>query len=122
MGRGYIERIEVDDKTIWTVSVATSLSGLVAERSETHRNVGLTFRLVGALGILGAALLTTVVIAPLSQLREDVMHRWDSDKSLDLSMYPAEVNPLVSDINELIARSSAIVERGRRQAANLLMR
>ncbi|MEP5201294.1 MAG: HAMP domain-containing sensor histidine kinase, partial [Paracoccaceae bacterium] len=104
---------------VWTVSVASSLSGLVAERSEMRRNVLLAFSLVGALGILGAALLTTVLIAPLRQLREDVTHRWDSDTSLDPKTYPTEVAPLVSDINELIARNSAIVDRGRRQAADL---
>ena len=119
MVRGYSERIELDDNTVWTVSVASSLSGLVAERSEMRRNVVLAFGLVGAIGILGAALLTTVLIAPLRQLREDVTHRWDSDKSLDPTTYPTEVAPLVSDINELIARNSAIVERGRRQAADL---
>ena len=117
--RGYSEQIELDDKTVWTVSVASSLNGLVAERTEMRRNVVLAFGLVGALGILGAALLTTVLIAPLRQLREDVTHRWDTEKSLDPLRYPTEVAPLVSDINELIARNNTIVERGRRQAADL---
>ncbi|MDA8587349.1 HAMP domain-containing histidine kinase [Rhodobacteraceae bacterium] len=119
MVRGYSERVELDDETVWTVSVASSLSGLVAERAEMRRNVALAFGLVGALGIAGAALLTTVLVAPLRQLREDVTHRWDSGKSLDPLTYPTEVAPLVADINELIARNSLIVERGRRQAADL---
>ena len=119
MVRGYSERVELDDKTVWSVSVASSLSGLVAERAEMRRNVALAFGLVGALGIAGAALLTTVLVAPLRQLREDVTHRWDSSKALDPLTYPTEVAPLVTDINELIARNSLIVERGRRQAADL---
>lgn len=117
--RGYSERVELDDKSVWSVSVASSLSGLVAERTEMRRNVALAFGLVGALGILGAALLTTVLIAPLRQLRVDVTHRWDAGKSLDPATYPTEVAPLVEDINELIARNSLIVDRGRRQAADL---
>ena len=117
--RGYSERIELDDNTVWLVSVASSLSGLVAERAEMRRNVVLAFGLVGALGIAGAALLTTVLVAPLRQLREDVTHRWDAGNSLDPMAYPTEVAPLVTDINDLIARNGLIVERGRRQAADL---
>ena len=119
MVRGYSEQVELDDQSLWSVSVSSSLAGLAAERSEMQRNVILAFGFVGALGILGAALLTTVLIAPLRQLRRDVTRRWDSANALDPSAYPTEVAPLVSDINELIARNSTIVERGRRQAADL---
>lgn len=119
MLRGYSERIVLDDETAWSVSVALSLSGLAAERAEMRRNVTLAFGFVGALGIACAALLTTVLVAPLRQLREDVTHRWDSGKSLDPLFYPTEVAPLVGDINELIQRNRAIVDRGRRQAADL---
>lgn len=119
MVRGYSEQIELDDQSIWHVSVSSSLAGLAAERAEMQRNVVLAFGFVGALGILGAAMLTTVLIAPLRQLRRDVTRRWESANALDSSGYPTEVAPLVNDINELISRNSAIVERGRRQAADL---
>ncbi len=119
MIRGYSESVVLDDETAWSVSVALSLSGLAAERAEMRRNVALAFGLVGALGIACAALLTTTLVAPLRQLREDVTHRWDSGKSLDPHSYPTEVAPLVSDINALIQRNTKIVDQGRRQAADL---
>ena len=119
MVRGYSERIELDNGSTWLVSVALSLRDLVADRAEMLRNVTLAFGFVGALGIACAALLTTVLVAPLRQLREDVKHRWDSNGSLKPEAYPSEVAPLVTDINTLIARNSTIVDRGRRQAADL---
>ena len=117
--RGYSEEVALDSGPVWTVSVAASLEALAAERSEMQRFVTLAFSLVGALGVACAALLTTVLVAPLRKLRDDVVHRWDSGKTLNPKDYPAEVAPLVTDINELIARNRNILDRGRRQAADL---
>jgi signal transduction histidine kinase len=108
-----------DDGTSWTITVAASLRQLAAERTEIQRNVSLAFGFVGALGVACAALLTTMLVAPLRKLRNDVMHRWDTGKELVPEDYPLEVVPLVSDINELIQRNRNIHDRGRRQAADL---
>ncbi len=118
--RGYSEVIELESNgSVWNVAVAESLNALEAERSEMRRNVLLAFGIVGALGIAAAAVLTTFLIAPLRALREDVLHRWDNDKALKPESYPSEVAPLVSDINTLMSRNRDIVDRGRRQAADL---
>lgn len=119
MVRGYSEQVALESGEVWTVSVAASLDALAAERAEMQRFVTLAFGLVGALGVACAALLTTVLVAPLRKLRDDVTHRWDAGKALNTKDYPTEVAPLVDDINELIARNRSILDKGRRQAADL---
>lgn len=117
--RGYSERIVTEDGGTWILSVAASLNGLAAERSEMQRNVTLAFGFVGLLGVACAVLLTTMLLAPLRKLGHDVVHRWDTGDALQPEDYPLEVAPLVSDINELIQRNRNIHDRGRRQAADL---
>lgn len=117
--RGYTERILAEDGTTWTLTVAASLNGLAAERAEVQRNVALAFGFVALIGVACAALLTTVLLAPLRKLGHDVLHRWDSGAELVAEDYPLEVAPLVTDINELIRRNRTIHDRGRRQAADL---
>ncbi len=117
--RGYSEVITTDDGAIWVASVASSLIDLDAERAEMRRSVALAFGFVALLGVACAALLTAMLVRPLRQLRHDVVHRWDTETALAPEDYPAEVAPLVADINELIARNRNIHDRGRRQAADL---
>lgn len=117
--RGYTERVMSADDTPWIATVAASLDALDAERAEMGKSVALAFSFVALLGLGCAAFLTTMLLAPLRQLRHDVVHRWDAGTDLDPETYPAEVAPLVSDINELIQRNRQIHERGRRQAADL---
>lgn len=113
------EGLILDDGSVWTVSVASSLASLAEERSEVRRNVALAFGFVGLLGIVGAVLLTSVLVRPLRKLSKDVRHRWESENALVAKDYPVEVAPLVEDINELIERNRDILSRGRRQAADL---
>ncbi len=119
MVRGYSEQVAFESGPTWTVSVAASLDALASERAEMQRFVTLAFGLVGAVGVACAALLTTVLVAPLRKLRDDVTHRWDAGKALNTRDYPTEVAPLVDDINELISRNRSILDKGRRQAADL---
>ncbi len=117
--RGYSEEVTLENGSVWTVSVAASLDALASERAEMQRFVALAFGLIGAIGVACAALLTGVLVAPLRKLRDDVARRWDTGKSLNTEDYPTEVAPLVDDINELIARNRSILDKGRRQAADL---
>ena len=117
--RGVGERVVLEDGSVWNVSVAASLNALSAERAQMQRSVAFAFGFVGVLGIAGAALLTTVLVAPLRKLRDDVRHHWDSEKDLLPEDFPTEVAPLVAEINDLIRRNRDILDRGRRQAADL---
>jgi len=117
--RGLHQLITIQDGTSWTVTVAASLSGLNAERDEMGRSIAVAFGFVGVLGIAGAGLLTSVLVSPLRKLQRDVINRWESGKSLVPADYPAEVAPLVADIDELLSRNRNILYHGRRQAADL---
>jgi signal transduction histidine kinase len=117
--RGVRERITLDDGSVWVVSVVESLEALNIERRALRRNVALAFGLVGLFMIFGAVTLTSVVVRPIRQLQQDIAHRWDEGRSLEVADYPSEVAPLVHDINALLQRNKEIIDSGRRQAADL---
>ena len=81
--------------------------------------------LVLSLGVLGLGLIAAAVgqvaggLRPLARLRRalgDV--RAGRAQRLD-GAYPAEIQPLVDDLNAVLQRNAAIVERARAQAGNL---
>jgi signal transduction histidine kinase len=113
------QAIKLEDGTEWSVAVAESQSGLIAERAETRRSLALAFALVAALGLSGVLLQTAAIVRPLDKLRDDVAQRWVRDEQLNQADYPEEVAPLVGDINSLLQRNRDMVSRSRRQAADL---
>lgn len=117
--RGLSGVVRLDDGARWSVAVGESLSALTTERGEIRRSLLTTFALIGLLGIAATALQTSVVLGPLNRLRQEVTRRWDRGEALDPADYPEEVAPLVSDIRTLLDRNREMVERGRRQAADL---
>ena len=117
--RGVSGVVQLDEGANWTVSVAESLSDLSAERAQIRHSLLTTFALIGLLGIAATVLQTSVVLGPLNRLRQEVARRWDRGEALDPADYPEEVAPLVTDIRTLLDRNREMVERGRRQAADL---
>jgi signal transduction histidine kinase len=117
--RGVVGQVRLEDNTVWSASVAESIVALAAERSQIRRSLLTTFALIGALGLAATVVQTSAILRPLNQLRRDVAHRWDRGEALDPKDYPEEVAPLVADIGNLLSRNRDIVERGRRQAADL---
>lgn len=117
--RGIHQLVELDDGSEWVVTVAQSLDGLVAEQQRIRQSLFSTLGLIGVLGVGAAVLLATVIMVPLQNLRRDVSHRWDSGAALKPEDYPEEVAPLVVDINTLLNRNRDIVDRARRQAADM---
>ncbi|GFE64189.1 sensor histidine kinase [Litoreibacter roseus] len=117
--RAVTQKIIFEDDSVWTVIVAESMTDLLIERAKIRQNVLIAFGFVGVLGFIGALLQMSMILRPLSALRYDVAHRWDSGKALDPQEYPEEVAPLVEDINALMTRNRDIIERSRRQAADL---
>lgn len=111
--------ITLEEGSKWGVAVAESLSGLISERVDTRRSLIGAFALVAAFGILTVLLQTSAIVRPIEKLRKDVAARWDRNETLVESDYPEEVAPLVSDINTLLQRNRDIVQRSRRQAADL---
>lgn len=117
--RGLAQNISLDGGQKFQVVVAESIASLTLERNSMRRSLALGFGVVGFVGLIGIVSLVSLLLAPLKRLQEDVVKRWDSKKGLQPEEYPAEVAPLVSDINELSRRNTKIIEQGRRQAADL---
>ena len=117
--RGIHEKIALNDGSIWTVTVAKDLASLVAERAVMQKSSASVLGFVALIGIAGAALLASALVAPIGKLGSDVKHRWDSGDTLEPGNYPSEIRPLVTDINDLMALNRDVVARGRRQAADL---
>lgn len=113
------QRIELESGAVWTVRVASSTDTLIRDREELSDRLNLGFLLVGLFGTLGSMMLVIATLRPLAKLREDVSSRWETNSRLEIDNYPVEVRPLVDDINELMARNQDIVDRSRRQAADL---
>lgn len=113
------QQIQVDGGAPWTVVVAESLAGLAEERTQMRNTLIATFLLVSLLGLGNALLQTSAVLRPLTNLREDILRRWDTDETLDPEDYPDEVAPLVADINALLRRNHDMFDRTRRQGADL---
>ncbi|MEN7529514.1 MULTISPECIES: HAMP domain-containing sensor histidine kinase [unclassified Cupriavidus] len=78
-----------------------------------------------SLGVLGVGILGAVWaqirfgLAPLSRLRAAVAGLHAGSSSELVGTFPAEVQPLVDEINALLERNRQAVERSRRQAADL---
>lgn len=117
--RGIHQLVELADGTEWVVTVGESVAGLIAEQQRIRQSLLSTLGLIGVLGVAAAVLLTSVTIRPLSQLRDDVARRWDEGGAMAADSYPEEVAPLVADINTLLSRNREIVDRARRQAADM---
>jgi signal transduction histidine kinase len=111
--------ITLEDGSQWSVTVAESRAGLIAEREEMRRSLIGAFALVAAFGVLSVLLQTSAIVSPLEKLRKDVAARWDRNEELVETDYPEEVAPLVVDINTLLQRNREIIQRSRRQAADL---
>lgn len=117
--RGIYQLVELDDGTDWVVTVAQSTEALQAEQQRIRQSLFSTLGLIGVLGVGAAVLLASVIVRPLDKLRDEVSRRWDSGTALIPNDYPEEVAPLVADINTLLARNRDIVDRARRQAADM---
>lgn len=117
--RGMQQLVTLADGTKWVVKVAQDLRDLQTERDYTRRSLLLAFAFVAAFGLLGALLQATAILRPLNRLRDDVAIRWERGNGMDPGAYPAEVAPLVEDINTLIRRNQDVVARARRQTADM---
>ncbi len=103
----------------WTVIVGKSLAALSEERIRLRQSLVAAFLLVGLLGLGNALLQTSAVLRPLATLRDEILRRWDGGEDLRPTDYPAEVVPLVSDINRLLQRNRDMFNRTREQGADL---
>lgn len=111
--------VTMDTGVRWHVQVAESLQTLFDEQQALRANLLRAFATISAVGIIAALIQVAVILRPLDVLRREVAARWDEEDGLDVKNYPIEVAPLVTDINGLLDRNREILQRSRRQAADL---
>ena len=112
-------QITPDGEAPMVVAVANSMAQLYAEQWDIRQSLLSGFAIVGLLGLIIAIFQTSAILRPLSTLQKDINRRWDGNEGLDPADYPEEVSPLVSDINILLDRNRNLLERTRRQSADL---
>jgi signal transduction histidine kinase len=117
--RALSQEVMLDDGSTWIVKVALSTNAMEADQNELRRRLNVSFAFVGVLAIAGALLIVWFTLRPLSQLRRDVIARHEYEGELPTEDYPLEVRPLVIEINNLLDRNRDIVDRSRRQTADL---
>lgn len=117
--RGMARKIALADAGTMTLHVAGSRERVDADVAAFRRIA------IIALGVLGLGLVMIVLVQvgyglrPLRRLANDLraMRRGEGRPAAD--GWPAEVAPLAAELNALQDHNDALVERGRRQAADL---
>jgi signal transduction histidine kinase len=117
--RALTETVILEDGGIWQVTVAESVAALQQQRRLAANGSVLVFLFLGLLAVGAAALLTRAVLDPIERLSAEIENRWTTGTRLEPDAYPAEIVPLVNDVNTLVERNQDIVARARRQAADL---
>lgn len=117
--RAMVMPVTLDDGRVWQVMMAELIARLEVERGLIRRSLGMTFATLVLGGLIGSILHVATVLRPLERLRQDILRRWENSETLLPRDYPSEVAPLVEDINALISRNREIIERSRRQGADL---
>ncbi|MEI8396868.1 MAG: sensor histidine kinase [Rhodospirillaceae bacterium] len=101
------------------LAAAESRSVLDRARAEFDGMLVLALGMLTLFLTLAAAIQVTIGLRPLARLRTELAEiRASRRKSFDAAV-PIEVQPLVDDLNHLIAHSAEVVERARVQAGNL---
>ncbi|MDF3832982.1 HAMP domain-containing sensor histidine kinase, partial [Cupriavidus basilensis] len=102
-----------------TLSVALDRTELRAARQAFNRLLGWSLTALGAGLLLAVAAQVKFGLAPLARLRQALAAMQTRRESRLGGTWPAEVVPLVNEINTLLARNADALARSRRQAADL---
>ncbi|MDR2924858.1 MAG: sensor histidine kinase [Azoarcus sp.] len=103
----------------WRLIVAADMSSVNDADARFSGLLALSLGILFALLLLGAILQIHVGLAPLRRLRSALRHIRQGQAQQLLGHYPQEVQPLVEDFNQVLARNAEIVSRSRSQAGNL---
>jgi signal transduction histidine kinase len=81
--------------------------------------------LLGALGLLASGLIVAALVQvrgglrPLNRLRDELMQLREGKQQALQGAYPGEIQPVVDELNAVLARNAEFVVRARQQADNL---
>jgi signal transduction histidine kinase len=103
----------------WRFQVAQSREAIDGQIRELRRTLVQSFAVLGAGLLMLAALQAIYGLWPLRRVRREVAAIRGGIKTRIAEGFPREVEPLVDEINELLAHSEAQAEGARRHAGNL---
>ena len=86
---------------------------------EFNRTLGISLATFAGALILAAGLLIAFALRPLDQLREALGYVRNGQRKKISNPFPSEVQPLVDDLNGLLASTGDLVQRARTQAGNI---
>lgn len=101
------------------IAVAEDLSELRAAREAFNRTLVVSLLALGVALIAAAVIQVSLGLRPLRWLRVELMAIRAGRARRIARPMPAEVQPLVDDLNALLDHAESVVERGRLQAGNL---
>jgi signal transduction histidine kinase len=103
----------------WRFQVAQSRDAIDGQIRELRVTLVRSFAVLG-LGLLVLAALQAIYgLWPLRRVRQEVVAIRSGIQTRVAENFPREINPLVDEINELLAHSEAQAEEARRHAGNL---
>lgn len=101
------------------VAVAQDMAETEAAVARFTRDLSVAFAVLGGALILAAAAQAVVVLRPMRRLRARVLTVRRGEAERLTGRFPAEVMPLVDDLNALLDHDRERVARARRQAGDL---
>lgn len=105
--------------TRWTFIVAQAREGLDAQILSLRTTLVNSFLALGAGLILLAALQVFIGLRPLRRIRREIARMRAGEKSRITEPLPREIQPLVEELNALLAHNEQQAEEARRHAGNL---
>jgi signal transduction histidine kinase len=114
-----MERLITTGNQDYAVLVAGDADQLASDVARFGAVVALTLAVFAVLLAFGTALLIRFGLRPLRDVRRALRRVRRGDAAQLEGRYPAEIAPLVNDLNALVASNREIVERARTHAGNL---
>jgi signal transduction histidine kinase len=103
----------------WRFQVAQSRDAIDGQIRELRATLVRSFAALGLGLLMLAALQAFYGLWPLRRVRQEVVAIRSGTQTRIAEDFPREINPLVDEINELLAHSEAQAEEARRHAGNL---
>ena len=103
----------------WRFQVAQSRDAIDGQIRELRATLVRSFAALGLGLLVLAALQAFYGLWPLRRVRQEVVAIRSGTQTRIAEDFPREINPLVDEINELLAHSEAQAEEARRHAGNL---
>lgn len=113
-----IQRLVIDGANIEIVATAPRAAVLGPLR-EAMTTLGLSLLVLGVALVLAIVLQVRLGLRPLDRLRQSIADVRAGRRAFVPEAQPAEVHPLVSELNALLKQNAANLERARAHVANL---